>query len=115
MPPKADVTLEVVLALSAKAAKLKHDSQLARAAECYGRAATAAAQLTGGNDCLIVAALWRDQYVSLAEHTAVIGTAVDGDVAVESTCAEQLSEIIAVVERRRAAGTLLSVTAIEKE
>lgn len=105
-----------------KAAKLvKRDNQFARAAECYGRAAAAAAQLTGGNDCLIVAALRRYQYVSLVEHmmnrtflATLSAIVIEEEEDVQNMCAELLSEVITVVERRKAAGTLLSVTETEK-
>jgi hypothetical protein len=88
-----------------RAAKLHDKGHSVRAAQKYADAAAAVRALDGGEDCLVVARLQTLQMSSLLDVTTR-APEQDADAAMRSLKADILPAVMAVLERRRAAGTL---------
>jgi hypothetical protein len=101
-----DDALASVTALSHKAALLTRDGHFARAAEKCA-AATAAAQALQQPDCLIVAYLQLEETSNLSLHACTCKTLADATEAYERMYCVVLPATMAVLQRRKAAGTLL--------
>jgi len=97
-------------AIYRKAEELSAKGHLLRAAEYYKRTAEAARALDSGPDNLIVAELQRDQgHMLLSYVTGVDNSTADARVvaAHRANSVALLSAVVAALERRRMAGTLL--------
>jgi len=105
MPDSAD--LSRVLALSNKGNELERKGHDARAAEKFSRAAEEAEQACPHPDSLVTCALRIEQLNSLLRHASSPAAPADADDALREACLRLLPSVLAVVERRKAAGTLL--------
>jgi hypothetical protein len=101
-----DDALASVTALSRKAAVLSRTGHFARAAEKYAAAATAAQSLAQP-DCLIVAYLQLEETTALYLHARECQTLADAAAAFERVYCILLPSMMAPLQRRKAAGTLL--------
>jgi hypothetical protein len=93
-------------ALFAKATGLHHAGHLARARE-YTSRALAAAQAVGEPDCLIVARLQVDTTTDMLD-AADAATDAAQRAGLFRSATETLSALMATLQRRKAAGTLLA-------
>jgi hypothetical protein len=104
-----DAKMASVTALSRKAALLSRSGHFARAAEKCA-AAVAAAQSLQQPDCLIVTSLQSEEVSMLRAHAVTRGAGTslaDAAKAYERIYCVLLPAIMAVLQRRKAAGTLL--------
>jgi hypothetical protein len=105
----ADAALSHVSALSQKGAELLLKGHHARAAEKFRTAAAAARDALRAPDCLVVATLRVDELdATLCHATSAQAQRVDKDAALREACLRLLPAVAAVLQRRRAAGTLLA-------
>jgi len=99
-----------VRALYSKARELHWKGHLLRAAEIYGRAAEAARALDAGADNLTALEMQWNEADCLLAHIAAVDVATVDPVVVaahRAKCVTLLSAVVAALERRRVAGTLL--------
>ena len=100
--------LSRVLALAHKGTELTQKGHDARAAEKYRLAAEEAEKALPVPDCLVACELRHEQLHSLLHHaTASPETPADADDALREACLRLLPSVMAVLNRRKAAGTLL--------
>jgi hypothetical protein len=106
MPDAADLTNVIALARKGRELSLKGHS--ARAAEKYSRAAEEAERALLFPDCLVTCVLRHEQLHALLRHaTASVAEPADADHALREAFVRLLPSVMAVLERRKAAGTLL--------
>ena len=106
MPDTAD--LSRVLALARKGRELTMTGHSARAAEKFRLAVEEAEKALPVPDCLILCALRYERADSLLRHATASATRpADADDALREACLRLLPSVMAVPERRKAAGTLL--------
>jgi hypothetical protein len=99
--------LSRVLALTYKAYELVRIGHYARAAEKYRLAAEEAEKALPDPDCLVTCSLRQEQLHALLRHaTSSVARPADAD-ALREACLRLLPSAMAVLERRKAAGTLL--------
>ncbi len=97
-----------ILALAHKGHELGQKAHYARAAEKYSRAAEEAEKALPVPDCLVACALRVLQLDTLLSHaTASAAEPADAHDALREACLRLLPSAVAVLERRKAAGTLL--------
>jgi hypothetical protein len=97
-----------VIALAHKSYALAMKGHDARAAENFSRAAEEAEHTLPSPDCLIACALRQEQLDALLRHaTTPAEIPADADDALREACLRLLPSVMAVLERRKAAGTLL--------
>jgi hypothetical protein len=101
-----DDALASVTALSRKAEALSRNGHFARAAEKYA-AAAAAAQSMQQPDCLIVAHMQLEETTALFSHARECQTLADAAAALQRMYCVLLPSMMAPLQRRKAAGTLL--------
>ena len=106
MPDTAD--LSRVTALSHKGHELAAKGHYARAAEKYKLAAEEAAKALPVPDCLVLCTLRFKQLHALLRHaTDSAATPADAHDVLREACLRLLPSVMAVLDRRKAAGTLL--------
>jgi hypothetical protein len=100
--------LSSVIALAHKGHELTLKGHDARAAEKFRLAAEEAEKTLPFPDCLVTCSLRHEQLDSLLYHaTSSVVTPADADDALQEACLRLLPPVMAVLERRRAVGTLL--------
>ena len=100
--------LSRVIALAHKGFTLAMKGHDARAAENFSRAAEEAEKALPFPDCLVACALHEDQLDALLRHATVSATKpADADDVLREAFLRLLPSVMAVLERRKAAGTLL--------
>jgi hypothetical protein len=100
--------LSRVIALSTKGRELSLKAHDARAAEKFGRAAEEAEKALPVPDCLVMCWLREEQLDSLQRHAiASAATPADANDALREAFLRLLPSVMAVLDRRKAAGTLL--------
>ena len=101
--------LSRVNALSQKGTDLVFKGHNARAAESYARAAAEAQNsLHGGADCLVTCALRHEQLEALLSHATVsAATPADADAVLREVWCTLLPAVMATLQARMAARTLL--------
>ena len=105
MPDTAD--LMRVVALSVKGYELKQKGHFARSVEKFSCAAEEADKVLPGPDSLVTCALRHDHLDALIAFAVSTTVPADADDALRMSCLRLLPPVIAVLERRKAAGTLL--------
>jgi hypothetical protein len=102
--------LSRVIALTHKGNELGMKGHHARAAEKFSRAAEEAEKALLFPDSLVTCALRHEQLHALLSYAIMLDTVPPADVekALREACLRLLPPVMAVLERRRAAGTLLA-------
>ena len=96
-----------VIALSQKGAELVLKGHNARAAEKFRAAAEEAEKVLLAPDCLVVSALRHEQLDALLGHATASVQPADADDALREVWSRLLPSVMEVLQRRKAAGTLL--------
>ena len=100
--------LSRVIALASKGWELMLKGHDARAAEKFSRAAEEAEQALLSPDSLVTCSVRQERLEALLRHvTSSAAAPADADKALREVCFRLLPSVMSVVERRRAAGTLL--------
>ena len=100
--------LSRVIALSHKGTELKMKGHNARAAEKFSRAAEEAEKALPDPDSLVTTALRQEQLEALLRYaTSPTATPGDANDALREACLRLMPSVRGVLERRKAAGTLL--------
>jgi hypothetical protein len=99
--------LSRVIALAHKAAEVVQKAHYARAAEKFRLAAEEAEKALLLPDCLVTYSLRLRQLNALLRHATSPATPADADHALRDACLRLLPSVMAVLDRRKAAGTLL--------
>lgn len=102
--------LSRVTALARKGIELALKGHDARAADKFRLAAEEAETVLPGPDCLVTCALRYQQLEALVRHAWSPATPADADDALREAFVRWLPSVMAVLERRRAAGTLRAGT-----
>jgi len=105
MPDSSD--LSRVTALAVKGYELSLKGHNARAAEKFRLAVEEAEKALPDPDCLVTCLLRHEQLHALLRHASSAAKPADANDALREACLRLLPSVMAVLERRKAAGTLL--------